>query len=280
MIIKELENIVIAEKEKIRNTGYIKNALKEYLQVYLLFFIYTSPTYSKKLIFTGGTCLRHFYGLERLSEDIDFDCDGDVNTKTLANDVCDFFQKKYKYYELNVSLKQKDRQILFKFPVLKRLGLAGKNESDFLYVKLDVSEIPSKNYKLVASSQSKYGFNYVAKHYDLPDLMAGKIHAILRRRILKGKDDRESLKGRDYFDFLWFIKRGVKPNLLRLSDMLSENLTATELEAKLDQKVKNLEKHFNDFRSDIEPLVSNPEVVKLYIENYKEEYFRDKKLSL
>ncbi len=276
MIKKELEKIVEEERKKDTREDYIRNILKEYLQVYVLSFIYTSPSYNKKLIFTGGTCLRHFYGLGRLSEDIDFDYVSEINSKKLMSDLYDFFEKKYKYSEISISLKQKDKQVLIKFPVLKDLGLAYPGGSELLYVKMDISEIPSKKYSVVTSTQNRYGFNYIAKHYDLPDLMAGKLHAILTRRFLRDKENRESLKGRDYFDLLWFVNKGVRPNIQRLSDMLNEKISMKQLEERVDEKVNNLEKYKQDFKSDLSPLITDPEFIKYYIENYREEYFRNK----
>ncbi|MBU4396915.1 hypothetical protein KKC08_02015, partial [Patescibacteria group bacterium] len=63
MIIKELEKIVQEEKAKGSLGLYIRNLLKEYLQIYILYYVYISREYQKNLIFTGGTCLRHFYNL-------------------------------------------------------------------------------------------------------------------------------------------------------------------------------------------------------------------------
>lgn len=274
MIDKDLERIVETEREKGHRPDYIKNTLKEYLQVILLFFVYTHPRYNKNLIFTGGTCLRHFFGLDRLSEDIDFDTIDAFDPALMIDDIRDFFSQKYKYVDLGSSLKQRGQQILLKFPILQKIGLADKSESDFLYVKMDLSPIPSPHYHLVTSAKSQYGFNYVAKHYDLPDLMAGKIHAVLKRSFLKGGE--KSIKGRDYFDLLWFLQNRIKPNLSRLSDMLGESFTLEEIEQQLDKKVNSLSAHQNAFRSDLEPLLRNEESVKFYIEHYSENYFRER----
>jgi len=267
MIIKELEKIVQEEKAKNSLGLYIRNLLKEYLQVYILYYIYTSKEYQKNLIFTGGTCLRHFYNLERLSEDLDFDYIKEFNTKILQQNIIDFFAKKYKYKILSF-LKQQGRQILLKFPVLHNLGLATKEESDLLYVKIDLSKNPSKHYKSIVSSKSKFGFNFVAIHYDLNNLMTGKIHAILTRQFLKG---------RDYFDLLFFLKNSTQPNLKRLSDILNQKITKKKLEKILDKKVEELTtKYKNQFQSDLTPLIKNPDILDLYINNYKNEYLRHK----
>ena len=97
MIYQELEKIVQQERFKKTHLSYIQTLLKEYLQVYVLYFIYTSKNYGKNLIFTGGTCLRHFYNLERLSEDVDFDYLREFESQELLDDLKDFFIKIQKH---------------------------------------------------------------------------------------------------------------------------------------------------------------------------------------
>lgn len=279
MIEKELEKIVREEKGKKSSREYIQNLLKEYLQVYLLYFVYTSHDY-KNLIFTGGTCLRHFYGLERLSVGLDFDYEKKADAGKMLSRINDFFRQRYSYLRMQTSLKQGEEQILLKFPVLKKLGLAESHESDFLYVKMDLAENLATAFNAVKTSKSIYGFNFVARHYDLPDLMAGKLHAILSRRYLRGKENRQSVKGRDYFDLLWFVKKGVRPNIRRLSEMLSEELTMAEVERRCDEKVaQSATRHKNDFESDILPLIMNPDMIGDYVDNYQAEYLRYKTAS-
>lgn len=278
MIYQNLKKIVQQERLKGTHLPYIRSLLKEYLQVYVLYFIYTSRQYSKNLIFTGGTCLHHFYNLERLSEDVDFDYLREFKSKDLQGNLKDFFVKIQKYKELKVSLKQRNRQVLLKFPVLHQLGLAQPNESNFLYIKVDLSENHSRHYSIITTSKSKYGFNFAAKHYSLPDLMAGKIHAILKRKYLKG--DKVSVKGRDYFDLLWFIKNGVKPNIKRLSEMLGRSVKLSDIEKDLDRKVEQAStKLKTDFQEDLIPFMANPDVLPIYIDNYQEEYLRYKSNS-
>lgn len=273
MIYKELEKIARDGRDLPR--PYLRNVLKEYLQMYVLYVIYTSSDYNKNLIFTGGTCLKHFFGLGRLSEDIDFDFLEEFDTNDLRDHLENYFVIHQKCADTVVSLKQQGKQILLKFPVLHRLKLANKPESDFLYVKTDVSPNPSKSFSARMTSKSEYGLNFVAKHYDLPDLMAGKLHAVLTRRHLKGKDNRATIKGRDYYDLLWFIKKGVWPNIDRLSDMLGRKITAKELPHELDKKVHAFLAHYkSDFRADLVPLVKDAAFLESYIENYENEYRR------
>jgi len=277
MIEKELEKVVNEEKAKGYLGSYIRNKLKELLQVYALNYIYTDLQYNRNLIFTGGTCLKIFYDLPRLSEDLDFDYSIEIDTAKLIDDLEAYFKKQFQYRKITLSLKQRGSQIILKFPVLHNLMLANADESDILYVKLDFEKNPSKFYDLLITSKSIYGFNFVARHYDLSSLMSGKLHAILFREKLTGNDNRESVKGRDYFDLLWFLKKSIKPNIKRLCEMIGKEMDISLLESQLDLKVKDaVLKYKSDFKSDLLPLISNTAFLDEYINNYYEEYLRYK----
>jgi len=278
MIYKELEKILIEERARGSNDAYILNLLKEYLQVYVLYFIYTNSKYNKNLIFTGGTCLRHFYNLPRLSEDIDFDFKNNFSLDILLSDLEEYFKKRYRYNGIKLTLKQRGEQILLKFPVLHKLSLAEEDKSNLLFVKLDFLVNPSKHFNLETTSKSIYGFNFAAIHYDLPSLMAGKIHAILVRKRFKGADNTGVVKGRDYFDLLWFLKNSIRPNLKRLSEMLGTNFSMNSLVKQLDLKVEEtFRKHKSLLKSDLVPLISNPDFINIYVDNYYKEYLRNRK---
>lgn len=281
MISKDLEQIIFQEREKGSPNFYIVNSLKEYLQLHVLAVIYSTVPFKTTLIFTGGTCLRHFYQLPRLSEDLDFDYLEEINVEELKKKIEDYFITHQQHRDLNASIRQRGQQILLKFPVLKKLGLAGPNESEMLYVKIDLSPNPSPCFNVVTTAHSQYGLNFVARHFDLSDLMAGKIHAVFRRPLrFKGKENRAVVKGRDYFDLLWFVQKGVKPNMKRLSEMLSESITLQDVMVRLDQKVAEVtEKYKQDFQSELLPLIRNPEMIVDYIENYQNEYLRHRNKS-
>lgn len=277
MINKELKKILDDEKAKGSSDIYVRNILKEFLQVYVLYYIYTQKKYNKNLIFKGGTCLRHFFDLPRLSEDLDFDYLEEFDPDDLMEDIRKYFEQNLQYKQIKLAIKQRGEQIILKFPVLHSLGLASGQESDLLYVKLDLSKNPSNYFDLQITSKSIYGFNFVARHYDLSSLMSGKIHAIITRNRFTGEDNIKTIKGRDYFDLLWFIKKSVKPNISRLSEMLGGNMNMDEVKKQLDLKVKALvTKYKNDFKSDLIPLISETDFISIYVDNYHEEYLRFK----
>jgi predicted nucleotidyltransferase component of viral defense system len=76
--------------EQIRNNALLgKSMMKEYIQLLILDYLSTTK-YIRKLIFIGGSNLRLVYGIDRFSEDLDFDCK-DVNKEDflkMSDDIC------------------------------------------------------------------------------------------------------------------------------------------------------------------------------------------------
>lgn len=273
MIIEELKNIVFKAKQSNLSSLYIKSLLKEYLQVYVLNFIYLNSIYGKQFIFTGGTCLRHCYDLARLSEDLDFDIEKEINVEKFKADLEKYFKIEYLYKDAITSILQRGKQVLLKFPVLYELNLANQSESNFLYVKIDLSIIESKNYEVITTLKNLYHFNYIVSHYDLPSLMASKIVTVLTRNRLIGKENLEIIKGRDYFDLLWFLEKRINPNLDRVNDLLKKNYSISEILKLIDKKVeKAVTSQRQYFKQDLNAFINNPQILDKYIESYKQNY--------
>jgi len=281
VIVKELQVLVDQNRNNQQNPSFIKNLLKEYLQSYLLNFIFLNKQYNQAFIFTGGTCLRHCFDMNRLSEDLDFDVKTTIDIEKFKEALENYFHKEYLYSALQISVRQRGWQILLKFPVLKQLKLAYKEESDLLYVKIDLSPVCSNHFQLQTTLKSIGHFNYLVIHYDLPSLMAEKLHAILRRTKLVGVENASAIKGRDYYDLLWFMEKKITPNLDRLNDLLKESLSLQEVMAQVDEKVKeatSTKKRF--FKQDLLPFINNPLILEGYIGNYQDNYERNKQYLL
>ena len=75
---------------------YLVNCIKEYLQFFVLEFIYNDPVY-KELIFTGGTALQKCFGLDRMSEDIDLDSPHLIDHDLFANGITGYFKNRFDY---------------------------------------------------------------------------------------------------------------------------------------------------------------------------------------
>src|SRR3989344_8101098 len=192
-----------------------RNILKEYLQVVVLDYIFSHPVYSQ-LVFYGGSCLAQCYGLPRLSEDLDFvDIGGTISTEELARDLARYFKERT---DLTASVTTQKFRVLLKFPILKELGLSGAGDSDFLLLKIEVfrddgllRECPVQALPLFKMNRS-----IIVKAFDLPTLMATKIRAVLHRKWEKIDKDGKTIavvKGRDYFDLMWYLSKGVRPNI-------------------------------------------------------------------
>lgn len=216
----------------------IRNFLKEYLQYPVLQFIYNNPNY-KRLVFTGGSCLRICYGAPRLSEDLDFDLlpkdYQKLKLEKLAKDLEKFFLKNYL---LKIAVKcQGKTRVYLKFSLLKELGLAGAGESDWLYVKLEPSRTAFQNSETELIPVSQYGFNFLTKNYSLKFLMTGKIYAIFSRQWLKGQENKINIKGRDFYDIYWYFQKKVEPDYKNLKRLIGVS-NKEELKEKLKERIE------------------------------------------
>ena len=272
IIRQNLAEIVQGEKNNGRNILYVRSALKEYLQVYTLNFIYTHPKYSKIFVFTGGTCLRHCFGLNRLSEDVDFDLIEDIDPEKMAEELSVYWRNKFGEKDILISVRQNGKQILQKFSVLDRLGIANAQESPVLYVKTDLSPISTKIYKTETTLKYLYGFSYLVNHYDLSSLMASKIHAVLYRQRFAGRENTEVVKGRDFFDLLWFLQNKVKFNLPRFQDLMNRKITESAVWKLVDDRVDWAMKLKDSFARDLLPFIDNQEIINDYVKTYKKQY--------
>lgn len=256
----------LINESKFQNRVFKRNVLKDYLQILVLDFIYSSKKH-KDLVFYGGSCLAHCFSLPRLSEDLDFvDIAKLTDLNILAKDIALFVKK-----ELGIDIKtsvQKFR-IYLKFPLLRDLGLAGKSESDLLFLKIEVFKDFEYCTKCNTEITPLFKFNrsILVRTFDISTLMATKINAVLRRVwIKKDKTGREvaRVKGRDYFDLMWYLEKGIKPNIdciIGVDDMGA-------LKKKLLENVAMLDK--DSIKMDLEPLIEDATFVDNFSCNIEE----------
>lgn len=246
----------------------IRIQLKEKLQLYVLDFIYNSPKYHH-LIFYGGTCLRKCFGTGRMSEDIDFETTESFSKKEFAEDVVRHFRERVSYPALLVNCPgQKVSRVELRFPVLNALGLSPIVDEK-LNLKVEVNWI-GKTYPAETRAFSEDRFSFVVRHYNLPTLMAGKMLACLHRVWVTGKTGAK-VKGRDYFDLLWYMQHHIMPNPERLADA-PEALTPWAAFENLSQKVAQI--RTTDLRLDLEPLFEDGRFVQNWVGHFKENFDR------
>lgn len=267
MIEEILNNIVLEKKKEGLDNALIRNILKEAIQCYILDFVYNS-SYGKNLIFCGGSCLRFCFGLNRLSEDLDFDLEWqkEINKEKFTSDILNYFKKNLNFTKIETKISGVEEKIYLKFPILYELGAAKRPESEKLYVKVEIQKNISKYYQTEFALFSRFNLNFIIKNYTLKTLMASKIIAVLRRTFKKGKEDKITFKGRDYYDLLWFFQQKIKPNMKRIKDVLNVS-SKKELQRALLEKVKKIKLTY--LEEDIINLFEDSRFIKKYSKNYK-----------
>ncbi len=234
-IILELKKIVRENFDKI--DLYKRNLLKDYLQVFVLRYIYSHKKYSE-LIFYGGSALSHCYNLPRLSEDLDFvDVSKKVKIEKLSGDLKRYFERDI---GLPIKVKTQKFRIYLKFPILRQLGLSKNNQSDWLHLKIEVFKDFDfcPKHKTEINPLFKFNQSILVKTFDLSTLMATKIRAMLYRKWEKADKAGNVLinvKGRDYFDLMWYLEKNVKPNLNCIENVSNMDELKKELLKLLDK---------------------------------------------
>lgn len=195
-----------------------ENALKEIAQEIALMAL--SRAYFFQLAaFQGGTCLRILYGLERFSEDLDF-----VLLKSNTHFDWDEYIKNMQEefdaygYKLEVTNKKKlDSTIRTAF-------LKADSQGGLLLLKDARTNRPRLQIKLEIDTRPPDGSTYELKYLDfpmpysiqtqdLPSLFASKSHALLCRSYTKG---------RDWYDFIWYVSRQTSINFTLLNKALEQ----------------------------------------------------------
>lgn len=265
MLIDNLKKTINQDKDK--PFLFLRNLLKEQLQYYVLEYIYGSD-WGKTFLFKGGTCLRFCFGLNRLSEDLDFDIENyrQFDLGNFVSDLENYFAQTLQIKEVKAKITNNQQQVLLRFPVMEQLNLRKNNaDSNILMLRLDLQGTDSQYYNQEVSLISQNNFNFVVRRYSLADLFSSKITAILKRSFFKGKENRITFKGRDYFDLIWFLQQGVEPNLERLKD-LNKNLSLKEISDRLNTRVKSVKKSY--LKEDLQPLFDSATFVNNFTDNF------------
>jgi len=182
-----------------------KNALYEVMQQVVLSGLYRGGFF-KEAAFYGGTCLRIFHGLRRYSEDMDFSLLAKNRDFTLEPYFPAIIEEA-RILGRTVTITKKDKRTF------------GKVESAFLKDNTDVYNLTFQTEKalkikievdvnppLEFSTEQKLlmqPFSFTTRCFTLPDLYAGKMHALTFRAW------KNRIKGRDWYDFEWYVRNRV-----------------------------------------------------------------------
>ena len=217
--------------------------------------------------FYGGTCLRIFHGLQRFSEDMDF-------SLLAPDDKFDFtkyFQPIIDEFAIvgrEVEIKKKDKKSF------------GKVESAFLKDNTDVYDLSfqtdkSIKIKIEVDTQPPLNFrteqklllqphSFMTRCFTLPDLFAGKMHALVYR----GWKNR--VKGRDWYDFEWYVRHNVPLDFAHVAERIrqfnNEEIGQAAFMAQLKDRLAST--NINQVKNDVLPFVRNPKELDIWSNDY------------
>jgi predicted nucleotidyltransferase component of viral defense system len=218
-------------KYEINSEDKLINALKEVYQEIALLGLYRGGFF-QKAAFYGGTALRIIHGLDRFSEDLDFSLlkkDPEFDIEHYFPFVVDEFEALGVKITLSKKTKSNDTNIESAFlkngtsihtlnVQIEDLSniLDGVHGGKKLKIKFEIDTNPPLKFQTTSHTLLlPTTFNIIAM--TLPNLYAGKLHALLFRNW------KTRIKGRDWYDFEWYVKRGVKVNLEHLKERVIES---------------------------------------------------------
>lgn len=173
----------------------------------------------EKAAFYGGTALRIFYGLNRFSEDLDFSLlepNPDFSLEKYQDAIVAEFaalgmqvsvQEKQKSVASNINSAFLKSETLWRELTLENIiPQSGINTIAQIKIKIEVDTKPPLGFATEEKLLLK-PFSFYVKCFVLPDLFAGKMHALLFRKW------KNNVKGRDWYDMEWYIKKGIPLDL-------------------------------------------------------------------
>lgn len=255
-----------------------KDALREIMQEIALAGLYRAGFF-EKAAFYGGTALRIFYGLDRFSEDLDFSLlaiDPEFNLGKYQEAIVHEFEslgmkvsirEKKKAVKSNIDSAFLKSETLWNELVLEGIiPQQGINRVANIKIKIEVDTEPPLGFETEEKLLLR-PFSFYIKCLVLPDLFAGKMHALLFRKW------GQNVKGRDWYDMEWYIKRGVVLNLNHFAlrardsgDWDSDTITENEFRGLLVKKIDSVNMQY--VRDDIKRFIKDQSVLEIWSPKY------------
>jgi len=232
------------------------NYLRETIQIQTLKII-DQHGFFKNIAFVGGTALRILYDLNRFSEDLDFSLINAENFDFLR--MSEQLIKSFLLLNIDLQINSKTKNNVhvaqLKFSkLLYELGLSSLPDQK-LYIKLELDMNPPLGAVLEYTMQKNF---FGIRHYDLPSLYAGKLHAVLHHKYTKG---------RDYYDLMWYLTKRIEPNLTLLNNAITQStakqskLDIDDLKASLTKRLQKTD--FQEVYADLETFIRDPLELKV-----------------
>ncbi|MFH2138377.1 MAG: nucleotidyl transferase AbiEii/AbiGii toxin family protein [Candidatus Omnitrophota bacterium] len=239
--------------------------VREMLQVLMLKIMFDRGAF-KHLCFVGGTALRILYGLRRYSEDLDFSLVG--KTPYSFSEMLKKLLSELRHYGFTAEARANQKGVvqsgMVKFPdLLEQLGLSRLKEQK-LAVKLEVDTNPHQGGKTLFMPVTK-SFVFAVNTFDLPSLYATKLHACFYRKFIKG---------RDFYDLVWYLGKRIEPNYLLLNNAIQQTKKGYR---KIE--TSNFKEFLAEHLSQVDLSAAKKDVER-FLEDKKELKLLDKKIIL
>lgn len=237
---------LMLEKYNPKNNEERENAIKEIIQEIALAGL-SRGGFFEKVAFYGGTCLRIFYGLNRFSEDLDFAL-LKKNSDFRLSDYFPALEREFNSYGIEIRAEEKKKTfdseiqsaflkgntlalMMTFFPKSDEVKRIISNQKIKIKFEVDIDN------PIGGRIETKFRFlpaPYEVRVFDEPTLFAGKIHAIICRKY------KNHVKGRDYYDYLFYIGKGSSFNIEYLENKLKNTGSISQSEKLTMEKVKEM----------------------------------------
>ncbi|MFW6277418.1 MAG: nucleotidyl transferase AbiEii/AbiGii toxin family protein [Prolixibacteraceae bacterium] len=253
---------------EIKTKDDLVNARHEVMQQITLAGLYRGGFFNKAA-FYGGTCLRIFYDVPRFSEDMDFSLLQSNETFRLEN----YFESIIKEFdalgkEVEIQKKEKQTSTNVESAFLKDntaiYNVRFRTEKQ-IKIKIEVDIKPpagfETEYKLLL-----HPFSFMCRCYTLPDLFAGKMHALVFRTW------KNRVKGRDWYDFEWFVRNNTTLNFEHLKQRINQSgriegeFTQDLFFEMLKEKIRKTK--ISMVKDDVRPFVKNSRDLEIWSTDY------------
>lgn len=251
---------------EIKTSEQKRNATYEVMQEIALAGLYRGGFFSKAA-FYGGTCLRIFHGLPRFSEDMDFS----LVEKNVGFNLENYFPsiiEEFKAAGRDVLITKKDKKLPTKVESAflkdntELYNLSFKTEKD-IKIKIEVDTNPPLGFA-TEQKLSLMPFSFMTRCFTLPDLYAGKMHALIFRSFKK------RVKGRDWFDFEWYVRHNVPLDFAHFQERTVEfnnmNIDKEEFINLLKEKLTSSD--IKMVKQDVMPFVQSPDELDIWSNDY------------
>lgn len=261
-----------------KNLAEADQALREIMQEIALAGLQRSGFF-EKAAFYGGTALRIFHGLDRFSEDLDFSLLHNMEDFSLKP-YLDHMQHEFEALGIKVAVREKEKtqktaidsaflkadtvwKELFLQDVLREEGIGSRPE---ISIKLEIDTHPPLGFKTEEKLLVR-PFSFYTKCFTLPDLFAGKMHALLFRKW------KQRVKGRDWYDMEWYVKKGVPLHLAHFlqrakdsGDWKANTITQAQLENLLYHRIDELS--IERAKDDVVRFIRDPQKIAIWSKPY------------